>query len=198
MDPGSAAPQSVYFYYPRLVGIVGVRDDERTRTNFAPVTWTSPLSSDPPFYGICLTPATHTHHLVLATGEFTINLLPYERRQLAQDLGRLSGREVDKVKELGLALMPGVALTTPTLADAYFAAECSVVDRHHLGDQTLIVGEILRTRFHPDVFDQSGVLRIDAIKPLLYLGGNRYLTSDPASLALASCDCCDGLVGRDS
>jgi flavin reductase (DIM6/NTAB) family NADH-FMN oxidoreductase RutF len=157
---------------------VGVRDDAKGTTNFAPVAWTTPLSSDPPLYGVCLSPRTYSHQLILKTGEFTVNFLPLAEAALAEKLGKLSGRETDKVKALSLALEQPEALATPTLAVAYVAAECLLVDRHHLGDQTLMVGEVQRIETIEEAFDAAGVLRLDRVDPLLYLGGNRYTSTD--------------------
>jgi flavin reductase (DIM6/NTAB) family NADH-FMN oxidoreductase RutF len=173
----SAVPGSCYFYYPRLVCILGVKDEAKGRTNFAPVTWTTPLSSDPPLFGVCLSPTTHSHQLVLKTGEFTVNFLGEEHASLAEGLGRLSGRETDKVEALHLAIEPGEALSTPVLAAAYASAECLLLERHHVGDQTLLVGEVHRVRTAADAFDADGVLRLERLHPLLYLGSNRYTTT---------------------
>jgi len=178
----SSVPGSCYFYYPHLVCVVGVRDEGKGTTNFAPVAWTTPLSSDPPLFGVCLSPKTYSHQLVLKTGEFTVNFLTEKHAALADQLGRLSGREIDKVKALSLATEPGEALSTPFLADAYVVAECGLVERHHLGDQTLLVGEVQRIHTFPDVFDADGVLRIGNLGPLLYLGSNRYATTTKAPL----------------
>jgi len=86
------------------------------------------------------------------------------------------------VKALALAVEPGEVLATPFLADAYVAAECGLVERHHLGDQTLLVGEVQRIHTLPDVFDADGVLRIGSLGPLLYLGSNRYATTTRVTL----------------
>jgi len=188
MEHRSAAPASSYFYYPRLVCVVGVRDEARGSVNFAPLAWASPLSSDPPLFGICLSPRTHTHHLVLKTGEFTINFLAHRDAAVAEKLGKLSGREVDKVAALGLALEPADVLSTPWLALAYAAGECSLVERHHVGDQTQFVGEVQRIHVREDAFDADGVLRVERAQPLLYLGSNRYLTADPASVVRPAVD----------
>ena len=178
----SSDPGSCYFYYPRLVCVVGVRDDAKGTTNFAPVTWATPLSSDPPLFGICLSPATHTHQLVLKTGEFTINFLTEEHAGLASTLGRLSGRQADKVKELALELEAGETIATPSLSAAYVTAECLLVERHHLGDQTLVVGEVQRLHADAAAFDADGVLRVEATSPLLYLGSNRYATTTKTAI----------------
>lgn len=175
MEGALNSVEAVYFYYPRLVCVVAVRDVAKGVVNVAPVTWTSPLSSDPPYYGICLSPTTHTHHLVVSTGEFTINFLDAAHREMVERMGTLSGREVNKVAMLGIELTPPAALGTPTLAAAYFAAECSLQERHHLGDQTLLVGEVMHTRTRPGAFNEEGVLDVASASPLLYLGRGRYL-----------------------
>lgn len=177
----TAVPGSCYFYYPHLVCVVGVRDEAKNTTNFAPAAWTTPLSSDPPLFGVCLSPTTHSHQLVLKTGEFTVNFLRREHAALADSLGRMSGRLIDKVKALDLQLEPSDSMTTPTLAAAYIAAECMLLERHHVGDQTLFVGEVQRIHAAEDAFDADGVLRIARFSPLLYLGGNRYASTDAGS-----------------
>lgn len=182
----SSDPGSCYFYYPRLVCVVGIRDDAKGTANFAPVTWATPLSSDPPLFGICLSPATYSHQLVLKSGEFTINFLTEEHAGLAETLGKLSGRETDKVKALALEIEAGEAIATPSLAIAYVAAECLLVERHHLGDQTLVVGEVQRLHVAAGAFDADGVLRVEATSPLLYLGSSRYATTTKTAVRPAN------------
>jgi flavin reductase (DIM6/NTAB) family NADH-FMN oxidoreductase RutF len=70
-----------------------------------------------------------------------------------------------------------VAISTPSLSLAYASAECLMVERHHAGDQTLLVGEVQRIRTSPEAFDADGVLRLDRLSPLLYLGSSRYGTT---------------------
>lgn len=186
MERKSEAPGSSYFYYPRLVCVIGVRDEAKGTTNFAPVAWSTPLSSHPPLFGVCLSPATHSHRLVLATGEFTINFLPHSAAAIAERLGKLSGKRVDKVATLSLDLEPGEVIATPFLALAYAAAECTLVERHQFGDQTLLVGEVLRVHLVAGGCDADGVVRLDRVAPLLYLGSNRYVSTDPATVTRPS------------
>jgi flavin reductase (DIM6/NTAB) family NADH-FMN oxidoreductase RutF len=182
MERLTVAPGSCYFYYPRLVVVVGARDDAKGTVNFTPVAWASPLSSDPPLYGICLSPRTYSHQLVLKTGEFTVNFLTHRDAPMAAALGRLSGREIDKVKTLSLELEASEAVQTPSLAVAYASAECLLLERHHVGDQTLFVGDVQLIHATKGGFDADGVMRMDRLSPLLYLGGARYVSTDPGSL----------------
>ncbi len=182
MERESVAPGSCYFYYPRLVVVVGVRDEAKGTVNFTPVAWASPLSSDPPLYGICLSPRTYSHQLVLKTGEFTVNFLSHGDAAMAATLGRLSGRENDKVKALDLEVEASETIQTPSLAAAYASAECVLIERHHVGDQTLFVGEVQLIHAAAEGFDGDGVMRMDRVSPLLYLGGSRYVSTDSGSV----------------
>ena len=139
-------------------------------------------------FGVCLSPRTHTHQLVLKTGEFTVNFLDHADAALAAEFGRLSGRETDKVKALDLELEPGEALQTPSLARAYASAECLLVERHHVGDQTLFVAEVQLIHAAEGAFDSDGILKLDRCAPLMYLGGARYVTTSPASVVRPPAD----------
>ncbi len=71
---------------------------------------------------------------------------------------------------------------TPSLAAAYASAECLLLERHHFGDQTLFVGDVQLIHAAKDGFDADGVMRLDRLSPLLYLGGSRYVSTDAASV----------------
>jgi len=176
MSRASLPPGSCYFYYPRLLCILGVRDDARETTNFAPVTWAMPLSSEPPLFGVCLSPSTHSHQLVLKTGELSVSFVAAQHVALANALGTMSGRDTDKARALKLELAKPEALATPMLALAYAAAECELVARHHVGDQTLLIGEVARVHAQADAFSVDGVLNLERVSPLLYLGQARWAT----------------------
>jgi flavin reductase (DIM6/NTAB) family NADH-FMN oxidoreductase RutF len=182
MSRASAETLPTYFYYPRPVGVVGVADPARGTVNFAAATWITPLASTPPLLGVCLSPGTHTHHLLLSCGEFTLSLLEHRHASLVAKIGHLSGRQVDKVQALGLEVTAAETIKGGFLAEAYAAVECTLQARHHFGDQTLMVGEVQRVQARAEGFDEAGVLRVDCIWPLLYLGDSRFVTTDPATV----------------
>lgn len=175
-------PGSAYFYYPRPLCVVGVHDDAKATTNFVPVAWATPLASRPPLFGVCLSPQTYSHGLLVKTGEFSLSFLDWNQAELVAKLGSTSGRETDKVAAFSLELGGSETIHTPFLARAYAAAECRVVDRRSYGDQALFVGEVLKVVAGEGLFGEDGVLRLERVLPVLYLGANHYLTVDRATV----------------
>jgi flavin reductase (DIM6/NTAB) family NADH-FMN oxidoreductase RutF len=47
------------------------------------------------------------------------------------------------------------------------------VARHHVGDQTLLIGEVARVHAQANAFSADGVLTLERVSPLLYLGHAR-------------------------
>lgn len=182
MERKPVSPGSVYFYYPRPICVVGVRDHARGTYNFVPVVWASPISSRPPLFGVCLSPKTYSHSLLTKSGEFTVSFLPWEKVELVARLGSVSGKDTDKVKAFSLELVDGEFVKTPYLDAAYVAAECSLVEHRSFGEQTLFIGEVLKVIAKTGTFDEEGVLRLDRVAPVLYVGGNRYVTVDPGTV----------------
>lgn len=120
--------------------------------------------------------------MILKAGEFTVSYLPFAFADRVAAMGRVSGRSVDKAKRFGLTLARPTTLRTPWVAEAYVAVECSLVDRHHFGDQTLLVGEVQALHRAEDAFDEDGVVRIEAVRPLVYLGSQRFATIEVDSV----------------
>jgi len=65
----------------------------------------------------------------------------------------------------------------PILNTAYAAFECKLVDDRGYGDHRLLVGEIVAVHWLKDTFTSDGVLDLDKVSPILYLGHELYLTT---------------------
>jgi flavin reductase (DIM6/NTAB) family NADH-FMN oxidoreductase RutF len=167
----------LYCHFPQLVTVAGVRAEGRD--NLIPLAWFSPVSFDPPLVCILVSPKRFSHDGIVRAGCFTLNFIPYEAVDLVKNLGSTSGKDVDKFESLGVPKLNSESIDAPIMGNAYAALECRLVDRHTYGDHTLFVGEIVRTHFLEDAFDENHVLAIDSFKPVLYLGKDRYVTVDP-------------------
>lgn len=70
----------------------------------------------------------HSHDLLEASGEFTVNVPAGKmRKDVFAMAGTRSGRDVDKVAELGLTLVDGVNVATPAIAECPLTLECRVI-----------------------------------------------------------------------
>ena len=102
----------------------------------------------------------HSHELVEQSGEFTVNI---PRGAMRKDIfamaGRQSGRNVDKVAELGLTLVDAEVVGTPAVLECPITLECKVVYKQLLDGP---LPDDVAARFYP-----ADVTDIDA-------GGNCY------------------------
>ena len=60
---------------------------------------------------------------------------------------------------------------------AYAAYECRLIDDRDYGDHRFVVGEIVAVHLLREAFTPEETLDLDKVNPLLYLGGELYVTS---------------------
>ncbi len=89
-----------------------------------------------------------TRTLLDETGEFTIGVPGegFDRRILAR-AGSITGRDIDKVAELGLHTVEPQVVSVPAIAETALTLECRVVHRQ-LQDRSALPTDIL-ARFYP-------------------------------------------------
>jgi len=101
-----------------------------------------------PIFQVLVRPSRHTHGLIEKAGAFTVSVpLPSADRALTL-CGTKSGRELDKLAELGIGVVPGKTVPVPTLdiPGAHYA--CRVVAKTDLVPGGLVSAE-LRDRYYP-------------------------------------------------
>ncbi len=89
-----------------------------------------------------------TYELLQETGEFTVNI-PLEDRpaDVIAFCGSKSGRDFDKIKELGLELAPGINVDVPGIKQLPLTLECKVIYKN---DQNITaIPEEEKTKFYP-------------------------------------------------
>ena len=148
------------------------------------VAWHSSVSFNPPLYGISVAPKRFTCQLILESGEFGINFVPFEAAELVASIGGSEGRQIDKFQKFNIAEEKPLKTSVPILKAAYAAYECKLVDNETYGDHAWIVGEIVTVHFADDVFTPKGALDLAKLSPALYLGAELYATTDKESVRL--------------
>lgn len=101
-----------------------------------------------PILLVLVRPSRYTHSCLLASGEFTVNVPLGKMEKALEFCGEKSGREVDKLKELGLRWEKGREVSPPVLIDCDLIYECQVVSQVSI-DPGEIIAEGIRTKFYP-------------------------------------------------
>ncbi len=166
-----------YRYFPMSVTVVGVKF--RDKNNLMPAVWNSPLSFEPPLFGVSISPKRYTHTLVEQAGEFTANFLDYQWIRKIAACGSVSGQNVDKFAEFGLTPGKSELIHSPYVQEAYCALECRLDRVEAYGDHDWFVGRVLGIHYEEGIYDSEGLLRFEKVRPAMYMGANYYFTVDP-------------------
>ncbi|MGB9590810.1 MAG: flavin reductase family protein [candidate division WOR-3 bacterium] len=171
-----------YMLYPRLTVLVGSRLN--SRDNIMPASWHTPISGDPPLYGVVISPKRATFRAVQETGGFTVNFVPLEMADLSEKTGFCSGSDTDKFAKFSIERAESLLDVGPVLAGAYAALECLLEDTFTAGDHAIIVGFVEAVHWDENlaVSYQDNEVISPVAKPLLYAGRGIYATWDPDSL----------------
>ena len=167
-------------HYPNVAAIVTA--SARGRDNAMTAAWHSVISVKPPLYGIAITSKRFTYQLITESREFGVNFIPSEKAPLAAAIGGTSGKQLHKFERFNIEKEQPLRTTVPVLKDAYAAYECKLVDSRPYGDHLWVVGEIAAVHFLEEAFTEAEILDLDRIKPLLYIGSDRYVTADKNSV----------------
>jgi len=167
-------------HYPKLVVIVTAAS--QGKANAMTAAWHSSISVNPPLYGVSISPKRFTYQLITESKEFGVNFIPLEKASIAAFIGGTSGQKMDKFGRLNIEKEKPLRTGVPILKDAYAAYECKLVDNKLYGDHIWMVGEIIAVHFLQEAFTSEGILDLNRIKPLLYLGSEFYATTDKSNI----------------
>lgn len=81
-----------------------------------------------PVFTAYIRESRYTRQLLKKTGEFTINVpLTAVDPKIVEVCGRKSGRDLDKIQECGLTLVPGENVQAPAIKELPLTLECKVI-----------------------------------------------------------------------
>lgn len=83
-----------------------------------------------PIFIVFVRQSRHTKSLLDKNPEFTVNVpLGAIDKEVLRVTGTMSGRDIDKIKELGLTLVPGETVSVPAIKELPLTLECKVIYR---------------------------------------------------------------------
>ncbi len=167
-----------YYCFPQTVAMVGVK------TNVMPAAWHTPISAEPPLYGVLISPKRYTYTLLQQENGFTVCFLEKDYGPLSAKTGSTSGRDGDKLAALNIKYTKAEHVNGPILQGSYAAYECEKFEAREYGDHFLFIGKITLLHYRDDAINKDLLVDEKTIKPMLYFGKDRYITTDPDSLSI--------------
>ena len=156
---------------PRPIALTTTVDREG-RVNAAPFSFFNLLGDSPPIVGLCpgdRSPGVpkDTARNIRLTHEFVVNLVDED---LAEKMNLCAAGLPPGENELlhaGLTAIPSSVVTPPRIAEAPASLECRSHSIVEIGDNRLIIGEVLRVHVREGILDpQTWLIRSGAYLPI--------------------------------
>jgi flavin reductase (DIM6/NTAB) family NADH-FMN oxidoreductase RutF len=158
---------------PRPIAWVVTQDPEG-RLNAAPFSFFNAFSGDPPIVGIGIggrrpedAPGTwkDTGANIRSTGEFVVNLVPYDAAQQMNVTATEFEAGVNELHEAGLTTLPSAKVKPPRIAESPVALECERFTIVELNvDRALVLGRVVAMHVHDDAVLDAKRCHIDTPK----------------------------------
>ncbi|MDE6917752.1 MAG: flavin reductase family protein [Lachnospiraceae bacterium] len=159
--------------YPLPAVMVSVADRDG-KSNIFTVAWAGTVCTNPPMVGISVRPSRYSHHMIVETGEFVINLTTRALARATDYCGVRSGRDVDKWKETGLTPVQSDVVKAPCIAQSPVNIECRVTQTLQLGSHDLFIAQVAAVHADDQYMDAKGRFHLEQALPMVYSHGEYY------------------------
>ncbi|MFQ6135594.1 MAG: flavin reductase family protein [Candidatus Hydrothermarchaeales archaeon] len=157
-----------YKLLPRSVVVVSTIS-ENGISNAAPFSFNSPISINPPIFGISCQPTHDTWRNIRENGEFVVNIVGQDFGPLMHILEQDFPYGVSEIKEAGLTEEESKKVKPPRIKEAYAWFECKMESSLEVGDHILIAGRVLEAEIRDEFFDK--VVNVEKAEPLGHISG---------------------------
>ena len=176
---GISGPQPTY--------LVTVADSEKDTTDIIAVEWATPLSVNPPLFGIVVSQNKNSHDMIKKAGVFTVNIPSVDIAKEMYWAGSHTGRKYkDKIAESGLTSRPGkINANSVSLEEAVGYFECKVVNEVKIGNNVMFIGEVQAAVASGDLFDtEKGMWYPDKLHNIYRVAHEYFVTNSTETLAV--------------
>src|SRR6185503_2075924 len=151
IDPATLSRRDGYFFMisaivPRPIAFVTTRGHDG-RTNAAPFSYFTGVSSSPPSLLICSgrrrDGVKDTERNIMETGEFTVNIVVEEMMDAVVIAGTDHPPHVSELDLAGLSTEPGTKVATPRVLASPVNLECRLLQSIDVAGAAVIAGEVV-------------------------------------------------------
>ena len=155
-------------FFPQPIYLIGTINEAR-KVNFAPVSWITSCSGEPPGIMIAMTKKMLTCENIIKTKMFSANLTTRDMRQLVDYCGSVSGYDHDKTNYKGSLHYLNPQSGIPVLSDSPWVYECEVTQTIELQTSMVFLSKITNINVDNSIeFTEYGNIDLKQIDPLIY------------------------------
>lgn len=137
------------------------------------LSWTCPISLEPPLIALAIHPSRYTHGLLERAQECVLNIPARPLGEHIEQFGSRSGADMNKLEASGLDVEASRRVDAPWIDQCLAHLECAVVDLIAPGDHSLFMVQIVGAWAEDEAF--ADVWRVQGqpedLLPLTHLGG---------------------------
>jgi len=133
--------------YPEPVHIVLVKAPDG-KINPMSAAWVMFTSIEPTMLAVSVGFERHTYELLKQQGEFVISIPSELMAVEVEFFGSNSGRDIDKLKQLGSRTQPASIIDGVLLSASSANYECRVTGSLKTGDHMIFAGEVVASHIH--------------------------------------------------
>ena len=163
-------PGTMLYPLPPVMVTCGTMENPNVLT----VAWTGIVCSDPAMTYISVRPSRFSHELIKNNKEFVINLTTAKMLKAADFCGVRSGRDLNKIKETGLTLLPCEKVKAPLIEQSPLSLECRVTEIKPLGSHDLFLAEIVAVHVDDELLDADGRFELERSGLVAFCHGAYY------------------------
>ncbi len=159
--------------YPLPAVLVSCADNAGN-INLMTAAWTGTICSDPAMVYVSIRKERYSHHMIMETGEYVINLTTEALARATDFNGVRSGRKMDKFKETGLTPVKGELEFAPMIAESPVCIECKVTQVMPLGSHDMFMAKVTAVWIDDTYMDEKGGFHLEKADPLVYSHGQYF------------------------
>ena len=144
------------------------------KANIITVAWAGTICSDPAMVSISVRPDRYSHHIILESREFVINLVTEKLTRACDWCGVRSGRDYDKFKEMNLHEYYSDLMETPAIEESPVNIWCRVTKIEELGSHDMFIAKVVGVSVDDAYMDDKGRFALEKTGLITYSHGEYY------------------------
>ena len=145
---------------------------EKDRPNIITIAWAGTVCSQPPMVSVAVRKERFSHHILMDSGEFVVNLGGEGQLRAMDYCGVKSGRDEDKFAACGLKQTKVAELQyAPAIAECPLYLACKTEQVLELGSHDLFLGRIVGMGVQEELLDANGRIDLQKAKLVAYSHG---------------------------